>query len=530
MNNTTYQETPANVLIVDDIEENLIYMESVIKNFNINIISAMSGYEALEKTRGITMAMAIIDVWMPGMNGYELAINLNKERTDNKVPIIFITANIFSEIEELKGYNAGAVDYIYKPFSSQILKSKVSIFLDLYNQKQTILRDTILLRNTTEQLKQANTELHKSEQKFRTMVNSLPDGVLLIDLKGKIIEVSDIATELLSANNKDELTGKHILRFVSQETFSRIKEIARNTISEGLTQENEINLVKLNGSKFLGEISTTLIQDIDGTPLSYIIVIRDISQRKRIQAIQIHADRMANLGQMAAGMAHEINQPLNIISMVMDKILYESDRNISLDVSFLKSKSNKIFENLTRIRNIIDHIRVFSRNQFEYIPIAFSINKSIQSAISMFSEQFRHLGINVHLDLKEDIPDITGNTHQFEQVIINLLTNAKDAVMDRKSLSDYTYIPEINIHSFVNKESLVVQVTDNGTGIDEEHINKIMLPFYSTKEEGKGTGLGLSISYEIIRDMGGEIEIESKKMTKTDIRLIFNINQTQDGK
>jgi two-component system NtrC family sensor kinase len=75
-----------------------------------------------------------------------------------------------------------------------------------------------------------------------------------------------------------------------------------------------------------------------------------------------------------------------------------------------------------------------------------------------------------------------------------------------------------------------VQVTDNGTGIDEEHINKIMLPFYSTKEEGKGTGLGLSISYEIIRDMGGKIEIESTKMTKTDIRLIFNINQTQDGK
>jgi PAS domain S-box-containing protein len=362
------------------------------------------------------------------------------------------------------------------------------------------------------------------------MVNSLPDGVLLINLKGRIMEVSDIGTELLGANHKAELTGKHILRFVSQETFSRIKEIAGNTIADGLTQENEVSIVKLNGSTFLGEISTTLIQNIDGSPLSFIIVVRDISQRKRIQAIQIHADRMANLGQMAAGMAHEINQPLNIISMVMDKILYEADKSISLDVAFLKNKSNKIFENLTRIRNIIDHIRVFSRNQFEYIPIAFSINKSIQSAISMFSEQFRHLGINVHVNLKEDIPDITGNTHQFEQVIINLLTNAKDAVMDRKGLSDYTYIPEINISSFADNKSLVVQVTDNGTGIDEEHINKIMLPFYSTKEEGKGTGLGLSISYEIIRDMGGKIEIESTKMTKTDIRLIFNINQTQDGK
>ena len=126
MQNTIYQDSRANVLIVDDIEENLIYMESVIKNFNINIISAMSGYEALEKTHGITLAMAIIDVWMPGMNGYELAVNLNKERTDNKVPIVFITANIFSEIEELKGYDAGAVDYIYKPFSSQIQIGRAS--------------------------------------------------------------------------------------------------------------------------------------------------------------------------------------------------------------------------------------------------------------------------------------------------------------------------------------------------------------------------------------------------------------------
>lgn len=530
MNNTIFQENAPNVLIVDDIEENLIYMESVIKNFNINLISAMSGYEALEKTRGLTLAMAIIDVWMPGMNGYELAVNLNKERTENKVPIIFITANIFSEIEELKGYDAGAVDYIYKPFSSQILKSKVSIFLDLYNQKQTILRDTILLRNTTEKLQEANTALHKSEQKFRTMVNSLPDGVLLVDLKGRIREVSEIGTELLGANDKMELTGKHIIRFFSPDMLSRIKDIAKNTIEEGLTQENEVSIKKLNGSSFLGEISTTLIQNIDGSPLSFIIVVRDISQRKRIQSIQIHADRMANLGQMAAGMAHEINQPLNIISMVMDKIIFEADRSIMLDVSFLKNKSNKIFENLTRIRNIIDHIRVFSRNQFEYIPIAFNINKSIQSAVSMFSEQFRHLGINVHVNLSDDVPELNGNTYQFEQVIINLLTNAKDALMDRKMVEGNNYVPEIKINSFLNNKTLIVQVSDNGTGIDEEHINKIMLPFFSTKEEGKGTGLGLSISYQIIKDMGGTIEIESAKMIHTNIRLIFKVNQTQNGK
>ncbi|MDD4489802.1 MAG: ATP-binding protein, partial [Paludibacter sp.] len=91
-------------------------------------------------------------------------------------------------------------------------------------------------------------------------------------------------------------------------------------------------------------------------------------------------------------------------------------------------------------------------------------------------------------------------------------------------------LPEININTFIDKQLLIIEITDNGTGIDDEYINDIMLPFYSTKEEGKGTGLGLSISYQIIKDMGGTIEVESTKMTKTTIKLIFNVNESQDGK
>lgn len=110
MNSTALTPIP-NILIVDDIEENILYIESVIKNFHFNIIRAMSGNEALEKIKGLDLVMAVIDVRMPGMSGYELAEQINGESAANKVPIIFITANIFSEIEELKGYNAGAVDY-----------------------------------------------------------------------------------------------------------------------------------------------------------------------------------------------------------------------------------------------------------------------------------------------------------------------------------------------------------------------------------------------------------------------------------
>lgn len=510
MDNSSNNNIP-NVLIVDDIEENLLYIESVIRNFNINLIRALSGNEALERIKDLDLVLAIIDVRMPGMSGYELAEKINSTRTDIKVPIIFITANIFSEIEELKGYSAGAVDYIYKPFSSQILKSKVSIFLDLYNQKQTIIKNAI--------------ELKENEEKYRTMINASPDGVVLIDLSGKIKEVSERGIELFGANNREDILGKQIDGFIAESS----NELIQSALTNGLAQNIEIKLRKIDQSLFLGEVSANLIQGTDGTPLSILMVVHDISQRKKLQANQIHADRMASLGQMAAGMAHEINQPLNIISMVIDKLLFEANKNNQVDLEMLNEKSNKVFENLTRIRNIIDHIRVFSRSNVDYIPIAFNINMSIENAISMISEQFKHLGIKLNLDLEEQIPQLVGNTYQFEQVIINLLNNARDAISEKKSqVEGYTDFC-IDLKTFMDDNHLIIEVKDNGMGIREEDINNILLPFFSTKEEGKGTGLGLSICYQIIKDMGGIIEISSVRSKQTIVKLTFDLNKVNYG-
>lgn len=514
MNHSSNINIP-NVLIVDDIEENLLYIESVIRNFSINLIRALSGNEALEKIKDMDLVLAIIDVRMPGMSGYELAEKINGSRSDIKVPIIFITANIFSEIEELKGYSAGAVDYIYKPFSSQILKSKVSIFLDLYNQKQTIIKNAV--------------ELKENEEKYRTMINASPDGVVLIDLSGKIKEASEIGIKLFGADTREDILGKHIDNFVADNAKEIIQELVNTTISGGLTQNTELRLKKTDQSLFLGEISANLIQGADESPISILMVVRDISQRKKLQANQIHADRMASLGQMAAGMAHEINQPLNIISMVMDKLLFEANRSKQVDLEMLNEKSNKIFENLTRIRNIIDHIRVFSRSNVDYIPIAFNINMSIENAISMISEQFKYLGIKLNLQLEEQIPQLVGNTYQFEQVIINLLNNAKDAITERKSIDEGYTDFSIDLKTYLDNHNLIIEVNDNGMGIKEEDINNILLPFFSTKEEGKGTGLGLSICYQIIKDMGGNIEISSIRTKQTIIKLVFDLNKVNYG-
>jgi len=633
-----------NLLIVDDSKENLFLLNALIKDIEVNLIQALSGIEALNKTRGIELALAIIDVQMPGMDGYHLARKLNEERTD-KVPVIFLTANLNNEMEVFKGYLSGAVDYIYKPVKNQILLSKINVFLDLFKQKQTIISEAALLKETSDELirlikalkhsEEKYSELYDfaptgyftlsadcviqelnqsaiqmlgkersqlidshfyiyisastryafdvfflevfnskakqiceviietdsilpkyvhiagavvgngdqcfinviditerkvieqairvSEEKYKTMLNASPDGILLIDLQGIITEASEIGLELFGTDNRDDMVGKHILIFVPDDERNTIKEIFERTMNEGLVQNIGLKIRKKNNFLFAAEISVTLIQDPHGMPLSYMIIIRDISQRKKMETKQMHADRMASLGEMASGIAHEINQPLNIISMVMDKILFESSKTETIDFEFFKNKSNKIFENIIRIRNIIDHIRAFSRSHDDYILTAFDINASIENAVSMIMEQFKHLGITLNLQLEKQIPQILGNTYKFEQVIVNLLINAKDAVIEKKDIKEEAVDMIVEIRSYHENRTLIVEITDNGIGIGNEDIHNIMLPFYTTKDEGKGTGLGLSICYQIIKEMKGTIDIASDKFYGTKIKLIFNL-------
>ncbi len=632
-----------NLLIVDDDQDQLAYYGIILENAKVNLIKAESGFEALEKTNGLALALVITDIRMPGMNGYELALKLNKQRAGEKVPIIFLTANHINEMQVFKRDGSGVVDYIFKPVNGHILLCKVNVFLDLFNQKQTVLENVAQLEKTANELTRINAALKKSEkkyrsyvdnapdgvfvadetgrfldvnkaacritgysrnellkmsildilskesqmddivdfrriiktgtskadllfkhkngttrwgnieavklaktrflgfvkditenktaeqvlkvseEKYRTMLTASPDGIFITNLKGIIIDVSEIGLELFGSDNKNDLVGKHFLRFVPTEEKKTIREVIEKTMNEGIAQNIEIKIRKKNQFLFLSETSATLIQSPDGMPLSFMIIIRDISQRKKMETKQIHADRMASLGEMASGIAHEINQPLNTISLVMDNILYEATKDENIEREYLKKKSNKIFENIVRIRNIIDHVRAFSRSHDDYILTGFDINISINNAVSMISEQFKHLVINLNLQLEEKIPSLIGNTFKFEQVILNILSNAKDALLEKKSKLSTPFDMLVTIRSYQENQLVIVEIADNGTGISEEDIENIMLPFYTNKDAGKGTGLGLSISYQIIKEMNGTIEILSNMVHGTTFKLVLEI-------
>jgi PAS domain S-box-containing protein len=350
------------------------------------------------------------------------------------------------------------------------------------------------------------------------------DGILIVDenlnilsYNKRFVEMWNVPLKLINSKDDNAVMQSANDKIANPEAFyQRIQYINEHK------QETSYDELVLKDGRFFERHSAPMI-GLDDQYLGRVWNFRDITERRKTEAMLIHADRMASLGEMAAGIAHEINQPLNILSLVMDSILFEGTKSGTLDIGYFKDKSDKIFDNITRIRNIIDHIRAFSRSNDDYILTAFDINASIENAVSMISDQLKHDQISIGLYLENQLPQINGNTYKFEQVVINLLTNAKDALIEKKNKEKDFFEMKIGIKSYQENKAIIVEVTDNGSGIAKEEIDKVMLPFYTTKDPGKGTGLGLSICYSIIKEMNGILEISSNPVNGTTVKIILDI-------
>jgi PAS domain S-box-containing protein len=358
--------------------------------------------------------------------------------------------------------------------------------------------------------KKAEKLLKKSESMFRMLLNASPEAIIKMELDGTIKDLSHITTEIFGFKKKNELKGKLFWDFVIPGERMKIQEIFQEALSKRSIQDVETTLLKNDESTFRAEISLTLVEKNNRAPNAYMAIIRDITSRKRMDVQLIHNARLVSLGEMATGIAHEINQPLNTISLTLDNFLYEINRIESIDKNYLKAKSDKIFDNIYKIRDIIEHIRDFSRYQDDHSMVAFDLHKSITNAISMISEEFKFKEIDLMTDFEKTDSHVLGNVYKFEQVILNLLTNAKDALDEKKKSRVDDIRSYVKIHTFSEDQFVFVAVEDNGCGIQPGELDKVLLPFYSTKEEGKGTGLGLSISYGIIKEMNGTFEVQSK--------------------
>ena len=375
------------------------------------------------------------------------------------------------------------------------------------------LKDITEDKKTHEELELQDKELStlyekykKSEEKYRSLFNNNPSPIFIIDRQTfEILDVNHRVEEEYGYK-KTELLGT---------PFLKIGDSSDETIKEGLEGLFENKSILFTKKKHYKRDKSSFFVNIKVVNARYshrdvlIASATDITESVEKETQLIQAGKLATLGTMAAGMAHEINQPLNVIQICADLILKMIKKGISIPDDELVVMANDIIDNVARASGIIKHVRDFAR-QSERDLKKLVINDPINDVFKVLGHQLTVHSIKLEVDLDPEIPEIRAEHNRLEQVFINLVTNAIDSMDEKEQKEDAPVEKILKIKTYTQENWVVAEVSDTGLGMTDEVKRKIFEPFFTTKETGKGTGLGISISFGIIKDYGGTIDILSE--------------------
>ncbi len=344
------------------------------------------------------------------------------------------------------------------------------------------------------------TQLKEAEKKYYDVFNNIPNPVFVLDGETlEILECNRSVTAVYGLAHRDVLGTGFLDLFVEEDRSlyanaiqsGRVIDRARHCHKDGRTI---FVTIRISLSKYKG-------RDV------LLVTTGDITKRLEAEQQLIQASKMATLGEMASGVAHELNQPLAVIKTAGSILKKKLGRSALTEDDTIMNVTNKIDANVDRASNIIDHMRQFARKSDARLEKT-QINLVIEKAFEMFDQQLKVRGIEVVWDKAPDLPAILAEPNRLEQVFVNLFLNARDAIEERWELHvDAKADKKIRITTRLEADVVMVEVCDAGYGVPPEIAEKIFEPFFTTKEVGKGTGLGLSISYGIVNELGGDISV-----------------------
>jgi signal transduction histidine kinase len=254
------------------------------------------------------------------------------------------------------------------------------------------------------------------------------------------------------------------------------------------------------------------------------------SELENQRGLSMRSDRLRSLGEMAAGIAHELNQPLVGVRGLAEHVLIGMERGWELDRETLRERMESLIEQADRMVHIIEHVRRFAREAGKIEVEKVEINGVIEASLEMLGAQFRAHGLGLKKELATGLPSVTANAYSLEEVVLNLLSNARDAVQAQKEREGDGFAPGVVVRSLLDEEGWVrLEVEDNGTGIPAEIVQRVFDPFFTTKDPDRGTGLGLSISRSIIEEFGGRLELRSEPDQGTKMSISLPAVEQMDG-
>jgi len=351
-------------------------------------------------------------------------------------------------------------------------------------------------------LEQKALQIESLKEFHENIIESLSVGVLTVGLNDRV-ESWNPQMERLLGISREEAVGQPMGDVLPADLFA---ELASRAHDEHVTSVYKFRLRSRNGEHFVVNASFAPLLGRDGERAGRLILLDDITQRIRMEEQMMQNEKLTSLGLLAAGVAHEVNTPLAVISnyiqMLSKQMPAEDPRQKTID---------KIVKQTFRASEIVNNLLNFSRTgAAEFVEV--DLNAVLEETLSLVQHPFRTARVTVIRSFGEGLPTLLGSSSKLQQVFLNLFMNARDAMPSGGMLEVRTY---------AQNGSVEVEVTDTGTGIRAENLHRIFDPFFTTKASGRGTGLGLSVSYGIVKEHGGKMEVRSTPDKGTSFRLEF---------
>ena len=504
----------ARVLVVDDDERNLLATTTVLEDI-AEVVVARSGEEALRHLLKGEFAVILLDVYMPGMDGYETASIIRQREQTKRIPIIFLSAVNKEAEHSIRGYSMGAVDYVFKPVEPIVLRSKVTVFVDLFlmtkeiqrkaRQEQQLLDEN--LRANTERLR-AEQELRLAEQRQAAIIQSLP-----IILYLEAIDATPRAPKFVSGNFT-ALTGYEFkdVQAAPQLWLDRLHEedrervvtaLAARQYGQSLSVEYRWRCSDGRYKHFLDQ--AVLLRDADGRPVEYAGTLLDVTDRKQLESQLVHVRKMDAVGKLTGGIAHDFN---NLLAAVLVGLtLLDRRAPLSKEQRKILAMTRHAAEQGTEL---VGRLLAFARRQ-QLNPARIETATLFATVKDLLAHTLGGL-VELNVETPEGAWSAFADEAQLELALMNLVINARDAMPDGGGISMSARNAEVGEAGELGLPPgrfVVFSVEDTGVGIGPELLEQVMEPFFTTKEVGKGTGLGLSMVYGFVKQSGGAIQIRS---------------------
>jgi CheY-like chemotaxis protein len=512
------------VLLVDDDERNLLAVQSILEDLG-EIVPARSGEEALRHLLKGEFAVILLDVYMPGMDGYETAqIIRNRDQTKG-IPIVFLSA-VNKEAEHLlRGYSMGAVDYVFKPVDPIVLRSKVAVFVDLFAKTKEVERNArqeqalldANLRANAERL-HAEQELRRAEQRQQAIIQSLP-MVLYLEPHDRSPRWPNYVSGDLKAvtgfSHQDIAEKPDIWadRLHPDDRIGVLAAIEARRKSGRLSVEYRWQCADGTYKHFLDQ--AVLLKDADGNPVEFAGTLTDISEQRSLESQLIQAQKMDAIGKLTGGIAHDFN---NLLAAVIGGLglldkrasLNEEDRRI---LGMTKRAAEQGSE-------LVRRLLAFARRQkLEPNPVDLA---ALQEAVwDLLTHTLGGL-VDIEWHAAGRTWKAFADQAQLELALVNLIINARDAMPAGGTVTVAVENRPVTADNWADLppgDYVLLTVADTGTGISAADLEKVMEPFYTTKEMGKGSGLGLSMVYGFAKQSNGAFRLRSQLGSGTTAEL-----------